>query len=220
MAKQLNWAEKFYLFTYNVLLFVMHFIALIDISQERWKGTFNYSHHHQFVVICTVLQFGDVLHAKLGLTSTHIPTAILQIVGRLLVLVTAKSSSSLYTVPTSFFLLVAYLSIECIRYPYYALKIFKYDSIAVSWLRYNAWIVFYPIGFICEAATFFNALTDHYQTGAMLWKKPFGLPINFDFSILAAIALFFTFPIIVNTLLKHMVNQRNAKNRAIAKKIR
>ena len=40
--------------------------------------------------------------------------------------------------------------IYLIRYPFYGLRAFNYELYAITWLRYNAWIVLYPLGFICE----------------------------------------------------------------------
>lgn len=42
----------------------------------------------------------------------------------------------------------------CFRYPYYMLKVWKYDWKFLTWLRYTMWIVLYPLGFICEGTVY------------------------------------------------------------------
>jgi len=40
--------------------------------------------------------------------------------------------------------------LDCIRYPYYALHIWKMSPAFLTWLRYSEFIVLYPIGFASE----------------------------------------------------------------------
>jgi len=50
----------------------------------------------------------------------------------------------------TFLLVVNYLLVEHFRYPYYALHSLRLNIRAVTWLRYNVWIVLYPLGFVLE----------------------------------------------------------------------
>lgn len=36
------------------------------------------------------------------------------------------------------------------RYPYYMLHIYKVNIRLVTWVRYTAWILLYPLGFLFE----------------------------------------------------------------------
>jgi hypothetical protein len=80
---------------------------------------------------------------------------------------TIRSDALVSTLPNvdmfAFSLLVAWTSIELIRFPFYIAHVLKKSIPWLIWLRYNAWIVLYPLGMVCEVAVLFAALPSIYH---------------------------------------------------------
>ncbi|CAI5444904.1 unnamed protein product [Caenorhabditis angaria] len=213
--------QQAYLAIYNLALFGIHLLIFVDLLQEKVKKeSFNYNNHYHIFLIATIAQLGDILNAKLGLTSTNIPTALIQIFGRLLVLVLIRQYYVIWAYPTTFALLFIYATIEVIRYPYYFFKVINHEILTFTFLRYNAWLILYPLGFAFEGITLYFVFAGFYKSQKYLIKSPFGFGYNIDLSVIAGTGIFLTFPYIVFTLFKHMWNQRAVQNKNLAKKIR
>ncbi len=65
-------------------------------------------------------------------------------------------------------LIVAWTAIELIRYPFYISQLLHRELPPLSWLRYSAWLVLYPVGIACELVVLYCALPAiHTQYGSV-----------------------------------------------------
>lgn len=56
-------------------------------------------------------------------------------------------------------MLIAWSSVELIRYPYYVIKLTgKPVPFMLNWLRYSAFLVLYPLGLVTEPVVIYNSL--------------------------------------------------------------
>jgi len=97
--------------------------------------------------------------------------------------------------------------LDLIRYPFYALNIFRISPPFLTWARYSAFIVFYPIGFLFESWVWFlmlphiaekelhaNPTVSYYFPALRYWF--------FYWSILYVAYRFITFPINFRRMLR------------------
>ncbi|EAL68514.1 hypothetical protein DDB_G0278683 [Dictyostelium discoideum AX4] len=109
------------------------------------------------VCFVQVLAFLEILHVLLGFTKSSLIPTMSQVFGRnhvlLLALAFTPEVQRHWGVWTMFF--IWGLS-ELIRFPYYL-----YGSNSpkfLTWLRYNAFIILYPLGFLSENILWYNML--------------------------------------------------------------
>ncbi|EGG19943.1 hypothetical protein DFA_07051 [Cavenderia fasciculata] len=113
-------------------------------------------------IVCTlqVVAFLEILHVYFGLVkSGSIMPTIFQVFGRNHVLLWALC----YVYPAqehwSVFLMCATWGVsELIRYPYYIASTLNECPKFLEWLRYNAFIVLYPLGFAAENILWYQML--------------------------------------------------------------
>ena len=89
---------------------------------------------------------------------------------------------------------------EIIRYAYYLSQLLKKEIKIVSWLRYSAFIILYPIGVVCEFFIMYLVFINNN----------FGLKIIL---IVIAIAYIFLFPRLYLHLLKQRKLKLNSNNK-------
>lgn len=76
------------------------------------------------------------------------------------------------------------------------------------WLRYSAWIVLYPIGFLCESVIVFRNILYLHNNPRFYLQLPNPYNVTFDYlTFLRIYMLFVMFPGMY-TLLKHMYKAR------------
>lgn len=145
----------------------------------------------------TIVQTGailEVLHSVLGLVKSPIVTTLMQVASRLLVVIgifqfvpsTSMCQSMVYLT-----LLLAWSTTEIVRYLYYYFNLVNKNQVPylLQWLRYNMFIVLYPMGVASELLIIFSSLVpagEKYGSsiqwmlvGTMLTYIP-GLPILFS----------------------------------------
>ncbi|VDK52881.1 unnamed protein product [Anisakis simplex] len=144
--------------------------------------------------VATALQLLDVAHAAVGITKSSYQTALLQVVGRLFVLLVIDGDEELHTSRITFGLMVVYFLIEMFRYPYYALGCLKINLWVVTWLRYTAWIPLYPTGLLLEAITIYRAIPYYYTNTKYSIEMPNIFNIAFNFGVFLTVLLMFVFP--------------------------
>lgn len=105
----------------------------------------------------------EIMNSVVGITSSPVLMTLLQFFARL-----AITIGVCYLIPDSpgnfnswAFpgVLVAWSSVEIIRYPYYAFKIAGIDPpYFLHWLRYSAFMVLYPLGLFTEPVVIYDSL--------------------------------------------------------------
>lgn len=103
----------------------------------------------------------EIVHIALGLLRSSLPTTIIQVSSRLLLVwgvcdrFDAPQHSAAYAS-----MLVAWSITEVCRYLYYVLNLSGGDVGVLAWLRYNTFFVLYPMGAGSEAWCVFRALPE------------------------------------------------------------
>uniref|UniRef100_A0A1I7TWS0 Very-long-chain (3R)-3-hydroxyacyl-CoA dehydratase n=1 Tax=Caenorhabditis tropicalis TaxID=1561998 RepID=A0A1I7TWS0_9PELO len=141
------------LFIYTLILFVLHAAAFWDLIESGLNSTFNYSKSVYFLLFITSIQYLDIPFSFF-LTRSNPVAVFVQVSGRMLVLYVATQMVGWKHV--QFALVGVYLLSELCRGPFYMANCLRMPCSRLTWLRYNAFKVLYPIGFTCEALVFIN----------------------------------------------------------------
>nr|CCC94116.1 putative protein tyrosine phosphatase [Trypanosoma congolense IL3000] len=177
--------SKAYLLAYNGTLLAGWATILAKIAQHFSNGgavTEVYPVIARLLVIFQSAAVMEVLHALLGLVRSPVGTTLLQLLSRLLVLYgtleigpTAARKSAFATQ-----MVVAWCLAETIRYAYYVSTLSGLRSKMITWLRYSAFTVLYPMGITGEIACFICALP--YIKENKSWSVELPNRFNFAFS--------------------------------------
>ncbi|EJW80065.1 hypothetical protein WUBG_09027 [Wuchereria bancrofti] len=159
-----------------------------DFINDAYYNSF-WQSNANIIKIVTALQLIDVAHALVGYTKGNYRIGLIQHSYTLLMAVQmCKVHRQL------FILIFAYFSIEIFRYPYYAASCLKIEIPLLTWLRYNAWVLLYPVGLLLEGVTMYRSIPYYYQTGKYSIKLPNATNIGFNFSFTLSIFFLFVFP--------------------------
>lgn len=90
-------------------------------------------------------------------------------------------------------------------------QLLKKENGLLTWLRYTAWIVCYPIGFVCEAVIIFRNLIFMEQSDRWSVKLTTPFEVTLRFSTLLKIHLLFFIIPAMYTLMSHMYKARQQK---------
>lgn len=101
------------------------------------------------------------------------------------------------------------------RYVYYIFHISgsknvirRYIYPFTKWLRYSAWIILYPIGFVCESVIIFRNILYLHNNPRFYIRLPNPYNVTFDYlTSLRIYMLFIMFPGMYS-LIKHMYKAR------------
>ncbi|KAF8249588.1 PTPLA-domain-containing protein [Wilcoxina mikolae CBS 423.85] len=106
----------------------------------------------------------EILHLLLGLLRSSLPTTIIQVSSRLLLvwgicdIFSAPQQSNAYAS-----MVFAWAVTEVCRYSYYIVQLGGGESKTLSWLRYNTFFVLYPLGAGSEAWCIYRALPEAWR---------------------------------------------------------
>lgn len=184
-----------YLKVYNLTQFACWFFAIIILAYD-----FTYA----FYIICfaQVFSVAEVFHAYNKWNSSSPFLAFVQIAARLFILFWTGSMLSASTIILLFYfnsivnlMFIAWCIAEIIRYLYYTSQLFKIENKSITWLRYSAFILCYPVGLVCEFFVLYTVFWNYKITFVKI------------IVILAVIAYIFLFP----KLYLHLLKQRKQK---------
>jgi len=154
----------------------------------------------------------EVLHSTLGLLKSSPLTSLLQVLGKSLVffpfLASVGVPSAVTNCPSSGILLLAWSLGDGVRFLYYVNDVNGPENKAITWLRYSAWIVLYPIGISCEAWTLWLNIPGLKSSGRFQIPLPNRLNMSFDPVSLIYIYLFVILPLGSFKMLSYMASQR------------
>ncbi|PIO76194.1 tyrosine phosphatase-like protein, PTPLA [Teladorsagia circumcincta] len=182
-----------------------------------WGELGNFVYTDQFPLFCigTAAQLLDIVHGLLGITTTGIGAGLLQVFGRLLMLYVIEGNPSIHNQISTPILLFAWVLIELVRYPYYALRAWDIEVYGLAWLRYTAWIPLYPLGLAMEWVSLVTSIKHYYETGKYSVHLPY-FDKTLNFGLVVGVLAFAVMPLISRKLLGHMKRQR--KNKMTTKK--
>ncbi|XP_044758014.1 very-long-chain (3R)-3-hydroxyacyl-CoA dehydratase [Coccinella septempunctata] len=219
-------ARKVYLTCYNFFMYLGFLYIWVVLMMKFLKDGTDffpkaYEHVSTVFYIMQTMQLVEIAHPILGLMKGGIIAPFIQVGGRVFVLfLMIGGEPKVQTEPIVFILFLAWSSIEIIRYPYYISQLFEKNNKLLTWLRYNAWIILYPVGMVCEMIINYKNLVLINETGK--WSIEMPNPLNFTFSFVYVLR-FYLLVLTVPTstlLLRHMYIARKHKlgDRKVKKK--
>mmetsp|Transcript_15676 Transcript_15676/g.43856 ORF Transcript_15676/g.43856 Transcript_15676/m.43856 type:complete len:218 (-) Transcript_15676:1027-1680(-) len=144
-----------------------------------------------FLVCCFQgLSLLETLHAATGLVRSGVAAALIQWVGRSHVLFAVlyavpELHGSLAVTP----LFTVWAISEIIRYPWYAATLLDACPAFLTWLRYTAFIVLYPIGVLSEVWILVEVLPIAKETRMYNVTMPNAINFGFDYYIFLLVGL-------------------------------
>jgi very-long-chain (3R)-3-hydroxyacyl-CoA dehydratase len=131
-----------YLTTYNTLTSILWFSGLTLLIASVFFSSLS-GYVNKYFIATQSLMLLDVVHVLLKLVSGRIITTVLQIVSRIYiswVILPAQDSLTVW----NYVMFTAWSLAEIIRFQYYMRR----DNKTMLFLRYNAFIILYPMGFL------------------------------------------------------------------------
>eukprot|EP00271_Cylindrocystis_brebissonii_P002033 TRINITY_DN1238_c0_g2_i1.p1 TRINITY_DN1238_c0_g2~~TRINITY_DN1238_c0_g2_i1.p1 ORF type:complete len:229 (+),score=20.83 TRINITY_DN1238_c0_g2_i1:327-1013(+) len=202
----------YYLVLYNALQSLGWMLVLFTLIKCAVKNEDPYSATSSDVGILQMAALLEVVHAATGIVRTGVVTALMQWAGRAHVLFCiAGNVLEVQRLPSLVAMFGAWALSEVIRYPQYTLSLLGIRPNWLTYLRYTAFIVLYPIGvFAGEMFLIYSALP--YVRQRKLYGDFFRniLHAPFDYSNFLT-ALLLAYPFLWLHLYLHMLRQRRAK---------
>lgn len=90
-------------------------------------------------------------------------------------------------------------------------QLYKMENGLLTWLRYTAWIVLYPVGFICEGMIVFRNTIFVDQSNKWTVAMPNPLNFTFHFPTFLRIYMMFLMAPAMYSLMTHMYKMRKVK---------
>ncbi|CAN8101913.1 unnamed protein product [Discula destructiva] len=119
------------------------------------------------VLFTQTAAFMEVFHALIGLVHAPVLTTFVQVAGRCTVLwivlevYPSAAWSAFYT-----FMLLAWSAADVIRHLYFATRLVGgHQYSRLTWLRYSAFYVLYPVGIVSEMAVVYLAISEAWSLG-------------------------------------------------------
>lgn len=177
--------KDIYLLAYNAGMCLGWGTILVKTVKTIAEGGSAASVYPQIAQLLCVAQTGavaEIVHAAMGLVRSPVGTTFLQVLSRLIVLYGACRIGDTDATKSPLFvqMLIAWCLSEIIRYSFYGANIVKAKIAPLTWLRYSAFMVLYPVGIIGEIGCLYKALP--YIKEHKPWTVELPNRINFTFS--------------------------------------
>uniref|UniRef100_A0A8C9V949 Very-long-chain (3R)-3-hydroxyacyl-CoA dehydratase n=1 Tax=Scleropages formosus TaxID=113540 RepID=A0A8C9V949_SCLFO len=191
--------KKGYLFMYNLVqflgfswIFVNMTVRLFILGQDSFYDTFHTI--ADMMYFCQILAVAEVVNPALGLVKTGVMPAMIQVVGRNVILfVIFGSLEEMQNKAVVFFVFYLWSMIEIVRYPYYMLACIDNEWKLLTWLRYSIWIPLYPLGVLAEAVAVIQSLPifDETRLYSIPLPKALGQSLSFSYTLQLYLVLMF-----------------------------
>lgn len=172
-----------YLFLYNLFQFVGFSYICGSMQYHYYKygedSKLNVFESVGSQLLCLqLIAFLEIFHSIFGIVKTKIIPTLFQVLGRNFILLIVVFDSYLQHVPALWLLILVWSFAEIMRYPYYMLQTIDREARFITWIRYSAWIILYPLGIFLEG-TIILAGIPMYE---MSKRFTFVLPNSYNFS--------------------------------------
>ncbi|VUZ40546.1 unnamed protein product [Hymenolepis diminuta] len=147
------------------------------------------------LIILQLAAFLEIAHVLLGWVKGRVLPTVIQVLGRNLVLfIVLLPHKELQEDTTVFNLFLVWSTIELVRYPYYALRLFDEEIGLITYLRYTLWIPLYPIGFMCEGKLIILSMPILEESRRFSIEMPNIANFAFDFPIFLHVYILLMLP--------------------------
>ncbi|KAL7247569.1 hypothetical protein ACSBR2_002479 [Camellia fascicularis] len=200
-----------YLFAYNFLQALGWAISLSRIlcnlvSTKSFNGA--YSSSGQLICLLQTVSFLEVVHGAIGIVPSGVLLPLMQWGGRShFLLAIVRRIYEVQELPSVFVTFIAWCLIEVIRYPHYALNCVGSSPSLITYLRYTAFIVLYPLGLAGEMWLMYQALS-FIKTKNLYADSFAGLPFTY-YNFVRVLLL--CYPFMWLKLYLHLLEQRKSK---------
>ncbi|XP_066156429.1 very-long-chain (3R)-3-hydroxyacyl-CoA dehydratase [Euwallacea fornicatus] len=212
-----------YLLFYNLGMLSAFLYAAVVLVITLAKNGFDESAYSKVYpatghILCFIHLFQalEIMHPMFGYVTGSPLMPFIQIFGRIFILFgNLEFESQLQKMPVITWLFAVWICSDIIRYIYYIFH--TADSSTpmrravypfFKWLRYSAWIILYPIGFVCESVIIFRNILYLHNTPRFYLRMPNPYNITFDYlTFLRIYMLVLMFPSMYS-LIKHMYKAR------------
>lgn len=206
---------KAYLLGYNGALFAGWSYVLAQVALNYVNGGTPdtlYPLIQQALMVSQTAAALEILHALLKLVRSPVFTTFVQVMSRLIVLWGAVEIGSKPVTTGWFFtqMVTAWGLSEIIRYSFYFFGLINKDAIpkALTWLRYSAFMVLYPLGITGEIAALIKALPDIQAKQVLSIALPNKYNFAFNFYYFTWFALLGLYPYGSYVMYSYMLSQR------------
>ncbi|KAG5511392.1 hypothetical protein JKF63_07355 [Porcisia hertigi] len=177
--------KDMYLLAYNAGMCVGWGTILVKVMKHLAEGKDASSVYPEIAQLLCVAQTGaiaEIFHAALGLVRSPVGTTFLQVLSRLIVLYGAVRIGDTEATKSPIFaqMLIAWCLSEVIRYAFYGANLVKINCAPLTWLRYSAFMILYPVGITGEIGCLYKALP--YIQRHKPWTVELPNKLNFTFS--------------------------------------
>lgn len=214
-----------YLFLYNlfqfvgfIYLFVIFIIHFFKEGPETIKTI--YPSLRNTIKFLNLMQILEIINPLVGYTTGSALLPAIQLSGRtFFIFLLIDRQEEMQAHYATFYLLLVYTLSELLRYPYYMLHIYKVNIRLVTWVRYTAWMLLYPLGFLFEAIIIYRSIPLLEASGKLSISLPNAA--NFAFYMPAFLSLYFNCGIffLFYFMTSHMYRQRSKILNVLKKKI-
>ncbi|KAL8208588.1 hypothetical protein R6Q57_008000 [Mikania cordata] len=169
--------SNIYLFFYNSVQAFGWAIALFRISigffsTKSVNG--GYSSAGELICLLQTLAFIEVIHGALGIVPSGFLFPLMQWGGRThFLLAIVRQIYEVQELPAVLITFVSWCCIEIIRYPFYALSCLGNCPSFLTYLRYTAFIVIYPIGVVGESGPYLLSISLVANVSLLVQATPF-----------------------------------------------
>ncbi|XP_047317576.1 very-long-chain (3R)-3-hydroxyacyl-CoA dehydratase 2 [Impatiens glandulifera] len=203
--------SNLYLAGYNSLQAAGWTISLLKILNNFITAkSFNGAYASAGDQLCFLQAFAflEVIHGAIGIVPSGWVNPLFQWAGRSnFLLLIVRPIYEVQELPAVYLTLIAWCLIEVVRYPYYAFTCIGDCPYLITYLRYTAFIVLYPVGMIAEMWLMYQALP--YIKDKSLYADSFK-SLHFSYCDLVKVILL-VYPLVFPKLYLHLFRQRKAK---------
>ncbi|GCC21521.1 very-long-chain (3R)-3-hydroxyacyl-CoA dehydratase [Chiloscyllium punctatum] len=217
--------QKGYLFMYNLVqflgfswIFVNMTVRLFVFGRDSLFDTFHAV--GDVMNVCQLFAILEVINPLLKLVKTELVPAVIQVIGRNMILfVVIGSQVEMQNKAAVFVVFYLWSIIEMFRYPYYMLSCIDTEWRLLTWIRYTIWIPLYPLGVIAEAVCVIQSLPYFDETGrfSILLPNPFNISFSFSYFLRGYLIAMFL-GLFIN--FRHLYKQSNKRLHPKKRKLR
>ncbi|XP_057782798.1 uncharacterized protein LOC131000754 isoform X1 [Salvia miltiorrhiza] len=198
-----------YLFFYNLVQasgWALSLFRILSSVSSSKSTTAAFSSAGQLICLLQCLAFLEVIHGAVGIVPSGVVLPLMQWGGRThFLLAIVRQIPEVQELPSVFITFVAWSVSEVIRYSHYALYCIGSSPKWITLIRYNAFIILYPIGvFSGEMWLMYQALPFIKKEKLYADSLPFSY-YNF------MVVFLFCYPFLWLKLYLHLFKQRRSK---------
>ena len=198
----MGFREK-YLATYNVLQFIGWSASLSALLRGSDQADV-----YQKVYVFQLLAILEIVHVLLGVVRAELVTTVVQVFSRLQVLLVHYLVKDSRLSEGNQYMLLAWCLVEVIRYPFLGMKSISTPPYVLTWVRYSAFYVLYPLGVYGEMLVLNSGLPSLTLNKTLSISMPNAWNIEFNFASYLTVLLYVVYLPGLAFQYSHMMRQR------------